>query len=57
MQPREQRLLSAYAVSKKGQAVVDSILKSVGEAYYHFMDIADTDSINKLFEDTAEKYG
>lgn len=42
---------------EKGQAVVDSILKDGGEASYHFMDITDTDSINKLFEDTAEKYG
>ena len=36
---------------------MDSILKGGGEASYHFMDITDTDSINKLFEDTAEKYG
>ncbi|MGN0454777.1 MAG: SDR family NAD(P)-dependent oxidoreductase [Ruminococcus sp.] len=42
---------------EKGQAVVDSILKGGGEASYHFMDITDTDSINKLFEDNAEIYG
>lgn len=42
---------------EKGQAVVDRILKDGGEAYYHYMDITDTDSIEKLFADTAEKYG
>ena len=41
----------------KGQAVVDSIVKEGGEAYYHFMDITDTKSIEDLFKDTAEKYG
>lgn len=42
---------------EKGQAVVDSILKEGGEAYYHFMDITATESIEKLMADTAEKYG
>lgn len=42
---------------EKGQAVVDQIVKDGGEAYYHFMDITATDSIEKLFSDTAEKYG
>lgn len=42
---------------EKGQAVVDHIVKEGGEAYYHFMDITDTDSIEKLFADTAQKYG
>lgn len=42
---------------EKGQAVVDDIVKEGGEAYYHFMDITDTESIEKLFSDTAEKYG
>ena len=42
---------------EKGQAVVDRIVKDGGEAYYHFMDITDTASIEKLFADTAEKYG
>lgn len=41
----------------KGQAVVDSIVEAGGEAYYHFMDITDTESIEALFKDTAEKYG
>lgn len=42
---------------EKGQAVVDSILEAGGEASYHFMDINDTESIEKLVSDTAEKYG
>lgn len=42
---------------ERGQAVVDQIVKDGGEAYYHFMDITDTDSMDKLFADTAEKYG
>lgn len=42
---------------EKGQAVVDRILKDGGEACYHFMDITATDSIEKLFADTAQKYG
>lgn len=42
---------------EKGQAVVDEIVKAGGEAWYHFMDITDTDSIEKLISDTAEKYG
>ena len=42
---------------EKGQAVVDSIAQEGGEASYHFMDITQIESIDKLFEDTAEKYG
>lgn len=42
---------------EKGQAVVDSIVKEGGEASYHFMDITVTESIEKLFADTVEKYG
>ena len=42
---------------EKGLAVVDSIVKEGGEASYHFMDITDTESIEKLMADTAEKYG
>ena len=41
----------------KGQAVVDDIVKEGGEAYYHFMDITATDSIEALLKDTADKYG
>ena len=42
---------------EKGQAVVDSIVKEGGEAFYHFMDITVSESIEKLFADTVEKYG
>lgn len=42
---------------EKGQAVVEQIQKDGGEAYYHFMDITIPESIEKLFADTAEKYG
>ena len=42
---------------EKGQAVVDRIASEGGEASYHFMDMSDTDSIKKLIDDTAEKYG
>ena len=41
----------------KGQAVVDSITQEGGEAFYHFMDITATESIDALMKDTAEKYG
>ena len=41
----------------KGQAVVDKIAAEGGEAWYHFMDMTDTDSVKKLFDDTAEKFG
>ena len=42
---------------EQGQAVVDSIVAEGGEASYHFMDMTVTESIEKLFADTAEKYG
>lgn len=42
---------------EKGQAVVETIKKEGGEAYYHFMDITVPESIEKLFDDTAGKYG
>lgn len=42
---------------EKGQAVVDTIVKEGGKASYHYMDITDTESIEKLMADTAEKYG
>ena len=41
----------------KGQAVVDRIRDQGGEASYHYMDISQPDSIEKLFADTAEQYG
>lgn len=42
---------------EKGQAVADSIKADGGEAWYHFMDMTIIESIDKLFDDTAEKYG
>ena len=42
---------------EKGQAVVNSIVEAGGEASYHYMDITDAACIEKLFEDTAAKYG
>lgn len=42
---------------EKGRAVADDIIKDGGEAFYHFMDITVTESIESLMEDTAEKYG
>ncbi|MCI6858604.1 MAG: SDR family oxidoreductase [Eubacterium sp.] len=41
----------------KGQAVVDSIAKEGGEAWYHFMDMTQIESIEALIRDTAEKFG
>lgn len=43
--------------AEKGQAVVDRIVAEGGEATYHFMDITQTESIEKLFADTAQQYG
>ena len=40
---------------EKGQAVVDSIVQEGGEAYYHFMDINSTESIDALMAYTSEK--
>lgn len=42
---------------EKGQAVVNSITAEGGEAFYHFMDITVTESIEALFADTVKKYG
>ena len=42
---------------EKGQAVVDSIAAEGGEAWYHFMDMTDTSSVEALIADTVEKYG
>ena len=41
----------------KGQGVVDEIVNAGGEAFFHFMDITATDSIDALLKDTADKYG
>ena len=60
MLQRVQRLLFADEEKRreeKGQAVVDTITKEGGEAWYHFMDMTSTESVEKLFTDTAEKFG
>ena len=43
--------------AEKGQAVVDRIREEGGEAMFHFMDITDVASIEKLIADTVETYG
>ena len=43
--------------AEKGQAVVDRILSEGGEASFHTMDITSPESIERLFADTAEKFG
>lgn len=42
---------------EKGQAVVNRIIEEGGDASYHFLDVTDITSIEKLIDDTAEKYG
>ena len=42
---------------EKGQAVVDQIKAEGGEASYHFIDLTDVSTIEKLISDTAETYG
>ncbi|MGN0693189.1 MAG: SDR family NAD(P)-dependent oxidoreductase [Oscillospiraceae bacterium] len=42
---------------EKGQAVVDMIKAEGGEASYHFIDLTDVSTIEKLISDTAETYG
>ena len=42
---------------EKGQAVVDRIKSEGGSASYHFLDLTDISTIEKLIADTAEKYG
>ncbi|MDD6096582.1 MAG: SDR family NAD(P)-dependent oxidoreductase [Firmicutes bacterium] len=41
----------------KGQGVVDEIAAAGGEAWYHFMDITQPESVEALVKDTVEKYG
>ena len=43
--------------AEKGQAVVDRIAAEGGKADYHYMDITDLSSVEKLVEDTANTYG
>ncbi len=42
---------------EKGQAVVDKIKAEGGDASYHFIDLTDVSTIEKLISDTAETYG
>ena len=42
---------------EKGMAVVNRIKEEGGEASYHFLDVTDVNSIEKLIEDTAKTYG
>lgn len=42
---------------EKGQAVVDKIKVEGGDASYHFIDLTDVSTIEKLISDTAETYG
>ena len=41
----------------KGNAVVETITKEGGEAWFHRFDITKLDTIDSLLKDTAEKYG
>lgn len=41
----------------KGQGIVDEIKAAGGEAWFHFMDIMQVESIEALIKDTAQKYG
>lgn len=43
--------------AEKGQTIVDRIIAEGGEASYHFMDVTDPSSTEKLMADTFEKYG
>ena len=42
---------------EKGQNVVDRITAEGGKASYHFMDLTDLSSVDRLISDTVEKYG
>lgn len=41
----------------RGLEVVEAIAAEGGEAWYHFLDLTDLSTIEKLIEDTVEKYG
>ncbi len=43
--------------AENGQAVAEQIKADGGEAMYHFMDITQLDSTEKLFEDVKKAYG
>lgn len=42
---------------EKGEVVVEQIRSAGGEATYHFLDLTDSATIEKLIDDTAESYG
>lgn len=42
---------------EKGEIVVEQIRSAGGEATYHFLDLTDFATIEKLIDDTAESYG
>lgn len=42
---------------EKGEVVVEQIRSAGGEARYHFLDLTDFATIEKLIDDTAESYG
>lgn len=42
---------------EKGEAVVEQISSAGGEAVYHFLDLTDFATIEKLIDDTAKDYG
>lgn len=42
---------------EKGEVVVEQIRSAGGEAIYHFLDLTDFATIEKLIDDTAESYG
>lgn len=42
---------------EKGEVVVEQIRSAGGEATYHFLDLTDFATIEKLIDDTAEVYG
>lgn len=42
---------------EKGEVVVEQIRSAGGEATYHFLDLTDFATIEKLIDDTAESYG
>jgi len=42
---------------EKGNAVVERIKAEGGDASYHFLDLTDLSTVEKLIEDTVEKYG
>ena len=42
---------------ERGQEIVDEIIKNGGEAFFHYMDLDDLESIESLFRNVNEKCG